>query len=343
MKSPLNLVLVVVLLIVTLFWPVLFGFGLVVGIVRSLSSLPTNEDQSLDLVHVRGEKGSDNWLVTLPLSGILLDESNDPFGVLSGVTSADWFTRQLWKLGEDSRVKAIIIEIDSPGGTVTASEWLSAELVRFQNSHPQIPIYVYGRGLMASGAYWVATTSTSIWAQPGAMVGSIGVIGPQFPVFEEVTEYNQGLFGPGISARQPMRFFSITAGKGKDFGSPFADPTAEALSRAQDTVDAAYLRFVDQIAMTRNITASELTDRVGAYVYDASQAASLRLIDKVGFRWQLEGEIASKLELGSYSVRKVETSMGFLEGLWLRTRATQDCRPSSQLLALWGDPSLVCE
>jgi protease-4 len=167
----------------------------------------------------------------------------------------------------DDDLKALVVRVDSPGGTVTGSEAIRRAILRHKAKG--IPVVVSMGNLAASGGYWVATPADRIFAQPETVTGSIGIYGV-VPTFEEaLAEWGvttDGVKTTGLSG-QPDLFAGLT-------------PEAEAILQA--TVDSGYARFLSLVAESRKIT-PERADELGqGRVWDGGSARQLGLVDQFG-------------------------------------------------------------
>jgi len=175
----------------------------------------------------------------------------------------------LQKAEKDSDVVGILIRINSPGGTVTASDIIHHELLSFKG-HKRVPVHAAIVGLGTSGGYYVATAADRISAQPTAVTGSIGVLFMHFQV-------------EGLMSKIGVAEWTVKSGDKKDMLTPFRPPTPEEKGIVQGVIDRLYGRFVDVVLARRGNTLqrSELLTLADGRVYTADQALSARLIDRV--------------------------------------------------------------
>jgi protease-4 len=167
----------------------------------------------------------------------------------------------------DDDLKALVVRVDSPGGTVTGSEAIRRAILRHKAKG--IPVVVSMANLAASGGYWVATPADRIFAEPETVTGSIGIYGV-LPTFEEALA-DLGVTTDGVKTTplsgQPDLFAGLT-------------PEAEAILQA--TVDSGYERFLALVAQSRKIT-RERADQLGqGRVWDGGSARQLGLVDQFG-------------------------------------------------------------
>ncbi len=165
---------------------------------------------------------------------------------------------------QDDSVKAIVLRVDSPGGTVAASQ----EIARYVKQCTK-PVVVSSGDVNASGAYMISSQADEIWALPGTAVGSIGVIA-QIPNASELLD------------KVGIEFTVITAGKNKDTGSPYRPLTNEERALIQGEVDEAYGQFIDIVAEGRKLKRSEVASLATGWTWSGERAKELGLVDKIG-------------------------------------------------------------
>ncbi|MEO0964415.1 MAG: signal peptide peptidase SppA [Planctomycetota bacterium] len=169
----------------------------------------------------------------------------------------------------DTRVAAVILRINSPGGTVTASDVMFREVDRFSRRSGK-PVVALMMDVAASGGYYVALAADDIVAHPTTITGSVGVILQTISV------------QPAL-ARIGVQTDAITSGPNKDAGSPLSTMTAEQRATLQAMVDDFYGRFVDRVALARpGIDASDLATVTDGRVVSGEAAAGLGMVDAVG-------------------------------------------------------------
>lgn len=183
---------------------------------------------------------------------------------LDGVITPEDMLDQLDRAAEDDDVKAVLLRIDSPGGTVAASEEISTEIARFKK-----PVIVSVGDMAASGAYMIASQCDLIVASPTSSVGSIGVI-TQIPNVEELLD------------KLGVKFTVITAGKYKDAGSPFRSLSASETALLRHEIDFAYQQFIDIVAKGRKLPRAKVEDMATGWVWSGTEAQKMGLVDKLG-------------------------------------------------------------
>ena len=170
----------------------------------------------------------------------------------------------------------MVLRINSPGGTVTASDILYHEITRFKERR-KVPVVASILDVGASGGYYVALAADRIFAHPTTVTGSIGVL--------MLTVNASGLLEKvGVSASY------VTSGPFKDMGSPFRALRPEERALFQDLIDGFYGRFVSIVARSRKLDEARVRSFADGRVYAAGEALSLGLIDQIGY---LEDAIAA--------------------------------------------------
>lgn len=189
---------------------------------------------------------------------------------------------ELTKASKDDRIKAIILRIDSPGGTVTASDIIYNEIMRYKEKNG-VKVIASIMDLGASGAYYIAQSADRIVAHPTSVVGSIGVIMIKVDIGGLLEKI-------GVDAKP------IKSGDKKDMGSPFRPLTPEEQEIFQSIIDDMYERFLSVIVKGRGVELERLKKIADGRIYTAGQAKSMGLIDGIGY---LEDTIeATKMEAG---------------------------------------------
>ena len=218
---------------------------------------------------IMGE-GKDKMLM-MDISGIISGEERRGLARFSG--EPDMVARvreELNKAAQDKRIKAIILRINSPGGTVTASDMIYHEIERFKEK-TGVKVVACIMDLGASGGYYVAVTADKIIAHPTTVTGSIGVIMLNLSV-------------EGLLQKIGVKDATIKRGEYKDMGSPLKTMTEDERKIFQDVLDGMYEKFLSAIAEGRkDLTREKLQMLADGRIYTAQQALELKLIDQIGY------------------------------------------------------------
>jgi protease IV len=218
------------------------------------------------------EGKGDKKLLILDVSGVISEREKSGGMLSKGAPSLVDRTREALKKAEaDDAIAGVIVRINSPGGTVTASDIIYHDLTAFRKRR-HLPIYACIMGVGASGGYYIATAADRIYAHPTAITGSIGVLLLKFNI-------------QGLLEKVGVQEQTIKSGEKKDILSPFRAATPEEQKLVQTIIDQLYARFLDVVMTRPNNTLSrqELKDLADGRIYTAEQALSARLIDKVGY------------------------------------------------------------
>lgn len=207
-------------------------------------------------------------VLVIPVKGKISDEPK--LGLLSKKPSmVQEIVSQLRKAEKDRKVRAVLLKIDSPGGSVTASDLLYHEIAEFKK-RTGTKVVVAMMNVAASGGYYIALPADFILAHPTTLTGSVGVIFLQ----PKVTGLMEKI-GVGVDVN--------ASGKYKDMGSPFRVTTEEERKILQDLTDELGRRFLDLVQENRRLSKKELAGVATARIYLADEALQLRLIDQVGY------------------------------------------------------------
>jgi protease-4 len=188
------------------------------------------------------------------------------YGPISGgPRSADW-VETIRRLTKDKQVPAVVLDIDSPGGSAAASDYLYLALKRLAAAKPLV---AHVRGTGASGAYLAAMAAQKIVVAPASIVGSIGVIsaGPRLPALLD---------------RIGVRVEEHRAGRLKGMGAPWREDTDEEKATEQRLVDAFYDVFIDRVAEGRHLERARVVELATGEVWLGRQAVDLGLVDEIG-------------------------------------------------------------
>jgi len=194
-----------------------------------------------------------------------------------GVITPEDVLQQLDMAEKDDSVKAILLRIDSPGGTVAASQEIAMAVQRIDK-----PVVASIGDMGASGAYMVAAQCDHIISAPGSAVGSIGVI-------MEIPNVK------GLLDKLGVEFTVITQGELKDAGSPFRSLSPTETMLLEDQMKIAYDQFITDVAEGRDLDESEVRDLATGWAWLGSEAKDLGLVDSLG---NYDDAIAKAAELG---------------------------------------------
>ncbi len=200
------------------------------------------------------------------------------FGPIQGGQKSSDYVNLIDSLRVDRRVRAVVLEIDSPGGSAPASDYLYRSVARLAADKPVI---AFVRGLGASGAYMVSCAATKIVALPGSIVGSIGVISVN-PVMKD------------LLSRIGIEMTVTKSGPYKDMGAFYRDATDEEREKQKELVTQFFDDFVELVAAHRNLSVDEVRELATGEIYTGKQARENGLVDELG-DMETALDLASKL------------------------------------------------
>ncbi len=192
-------------------------------------------------------------------------------GIINGEKARDIYS-QIKTAKEDGRVKGLIIRVNSPGGTISASDEIYNEILKYRSEEDK-PAVAFMQGVAASGGYYTSVACEKIIAEPTTVTGSVGVIAGHF-VLQELLEQKLGI-KPAI----------IKSGEKKDWPSLFRPFTEEQREYIQEKlITPAYNRFVQVVADGReSLTLDDVKRLADGSIYWADEALAEKLIDKIGY------------------------------------------------------------
>ena len=210
------------------------------------------------------------------------------------------FARELRKLRQDSDVKAVVLRVNSPGGSATASETIQREVRLMKKVKP---IVVSMGTYAASGGYWISTYGDRIFAEPTTITGSIGVFGVQFDVKKLANDFG-------------LTFDSVKTGKFADAVTISRPKTADELAVFQKLVDWIYGEFIAKVAEGRQLPKEKVEEIAQGRVWSGAEAKKLGLVDEIGGLDAAIAHAAQKANLGTnYRVVEVPRSKELMEAI----------------------------
>ena len=245
-------------------------------------------------------------ILLLDIEG-MISEAAEARGFLTpqGESTVSRVREQLDRAREDSGVRALLIRINSPGGTATASDVVYRELLDFKRERG-IPVVAQLMGLATSGGYYVAMASDRIFAHPTTVTGSIGV---RF----------SGVNVSGLMDKLGIEDQTITAGEFKDAGSPLRAMAAEERAQIQSILDDLHDRFKAVVAAGRSaLDAERIQILADGRIFSAVQAQANGLVDEVGYLQDAVAEIERRAGLESSRVVTYHRPTEWRQNLYTR-------------------------
>jgi protease-4 len=210
--------------------------------------------------------------------GEIVDGEGEP-----GDVGGTKFSRELRKLRQDENVKAVVLRVNSPGGSASASEVIQREIRLLKKVKP---VVISMGTYAASGGYWIAAYGDRIFAEPTTITGSIGVFGIQFDVQK-------------LANNVGITFDTVKTGKFADALTISRPKTAEELAVLQRMVDWIYSEFVTKVAEARNLTPARVEEIAQGRVWSGTEAKNIGLVDELGGLDAAIKFAAQKANLGS--------------------------------------------
>ena len=239
-----------------------------------------------------GDRQSRDKIAVIPLSGPI--KGNGSFIVGSDMVYE--LSGQLRQAKDDSLVRGIVIQLDSPGGGLTASDLIYHELQLLKQTGK--PVLVMVNGLAASGGLYISAAADHIIATPTSMIGSIGVIMNRFMIKELMNK---------IGVKPDV----VKSGNMKDIGSPFREMTPDERKFFEQLIGAFHERFMSIVAEGRDIPLEEVRKLANGLIYTADQALEYKLIDEIGYFDEALNKIVEMAGLESARFIRYERPLDF--------------------------------
>jgi len=263
-----------------------------------------------------GESGSGDAVAVIVAKGDILD-GKQPAGKIGGDSTAALIRRAR----QDDKVKALVLRVDSPGGSSFASEVIRRELAVARKDGKKVVVSM--GSLAASGGYWISTASDEIWASPSTITGSIGIFG-MFPTVEKPLAKYLGVRVDGVGT---TRFAGIR---------PDRPLPAEVGRIIQLVVEKGYEDFLARVSEARKLTRDDVDRIARGRVWSGADAKERKLVDKLG---GLKDALAAAADLAKlpkgYRVWYVEEEKTFKD--WLAAKLMKSEASWARLLGLGAD------
>ena len=236
----------------------------------------------------------DGNVALIEISGLIM--SKDGNFMFDEVTSADETIKLIKKANKKDEIKAIIFEINSPGGSAVASDEIAREIKKINKT-----TVAWIREVGASGGYWIASSTDYIIANRMSITGSIGVIASYLGFSGFLDEHN-------------ITYERLVSGNLKDIGSPLKQMTGQEKKLFQKSLDKIHDFFIEEIANNRNLKEKEVRKIATGLFYLGSEAKELGLVDELGSKQEvidyLEDKIEEEVDIITYKKDK-----GFFDAL----------------------------
>jgi protease-4 len=244
----------------------------------------STETGDLIYEYYKGDENSEIKVARLELNGPISNsiDTGTPLSFIAPeMIYGKYVAEKLDKLAKDKDIKAVLIELTTPGGEIGASANIADAIESYQKKTNQ-KVYVFVNELSASGGAWASAPASTIIANPTAIVGSIGVSGGYAPKFTNISSYSEGLLGASISG--DVAFTPIYRGKCKQPDNQLNISDEYIRDCINPDVDSLYSAFVNHISKYHNLSAETIRDEIGARVFlgNSAEATKYGFVDKVG-------------------------------------------------------------
>jgi len=227
-----------------------------------------------------------------------IQDGTQPPGVIGGDSTA----ALLRKARTDPKVKAVVLRVDSPGGSVLASEVIREECIKIRSVGK--PLVVSMGAVAASGGYWISTASDEIWARPETITGSIGILGV-FPTAEKPLAKYLGVHADGVGTTRIAALYR-----------PDRPLGPEARELFETIIHRGYAEFLSVVAEARKKKTDEIDAIAQGRVWSGEHAHTLGLVDKLGGLTDAVSSAAERAQLGKdYRIRFIEKEMKWQDRL----------------------------
>lgn len=238
---------------------------------KNIESLLLSKDSSHPMVAI------------VHVDGMILSGSPDasPYDMQGGVAGADDIADAIRSAAEDTRVKSIILRVNSPGGSPAASETIHRAVEWAMTVHKK-PVVVSMGSVAASGGYWISAGATKIYAMDGTLTGSIGVVGGKLN-FQKLWE------------KFDVKWDGVTYGKNAglmSFNTPFS---ASEQKQFEETLDSVYTTFISHVVKGRHLSVEKAESIAKGHVWTGREAIKLGLVDEIGGLDKVLDDTAKKL------------------------------------------------
>ena len=270
-KKPLSFWLSIILGILLV---ISIGANVILLMLMSLKFTPTytgDNKKTFQETILKGDKTAKDKILLIPVNGVIMSGDEEVSFWNQKMDPVSYITEVLEQGESDKSIKAIILQVNSPGGGITACDKIYNALKRFKKARPDVIMVSYMNEVAASGGYYISSATDRIFANPTTITGSIGVISTMLNM--------EGLFNKlGLSMEV------IKSADKKDIGSSFRQMTPEERQILQDIIDEMYQRFVNVVVSGRpKLTREQILALADGRIYTGEQALKNGLVDEIGY------------------------------------------------------------
>lgn len=257
-------------------------------------------------------------IAVLTVDGVIQDNggTNPLFGAVG--YDHQFFMNQLEMIKEDDSIKAVVLQVNSPGGGVVESAQIYDKIIEVQEEAGK-PFYVSMGSMAASGGYYISAPAEKIFVNKETLTGSIGVI-------MESINYGE------LAEKYGIDFVTIKTGPYKDIMSPTRDMTKEERAMLQEMIDDSYESFVDIIEKGRGMTESEVKAIADGRIMNGRQAIEVGLADDYGYLEDVIAAVRTDFDLNDAEVIEYGYSQGFASLFTMKTQSLLGGNVETQLI-----------
>ncbi|RBR36836.1 signal peptide peptidase SppA [Enterococcus cecorum] len=278
---------------------------------EALSSLLSSQESLKESIITPGD--SSQKIAKITIDGVIADTQDNNLFSSSGYNHQQTL-EMIKKIDNDDTVKAVLLEVNSPGGGVYESNELAKALQKLQAHHK--PVYVNMKNMAASGGYYISAAADKIYASEETVTGSIGVI-------------MSGMNYASLLDKLGVKDQTYKSGALKDMGSSTRATTPEEAKVMQEHVDRAYNRFVDVVSKGRKMDIETVKKLADGRIYDGLQAKENGLVDEIGFEEDCLADLQNKYDLKDAQVIEYTTNTPNFLASWLNQAKTNLLKPQA--------------
>ncbi|MBN2712425.1 MAG: signal peptide peptidase SppA [Planctomycetes bacterium] len=245
----------------------MFGITLIASLATIGQNMAEHSEFATDRLNekvVQNGSANSGTIAIIPLNGVI-DGGGSYY---NGNGLVEFVTKQIRQAAADPNVSAVIFEVNSPGGGLTASDILYNEVLLLKNSGKKVIVSI--DSLCASGGYYISAPADCIIAGPTSLVGSIGVIMSHYDISQ-------------LLANHGIKVEPIKSAKNKDILSPFREMTTDEREQTMRLTRHFHDRFVEIIAKGRKLDKADVMKFATGMIFTADEALDKKLIDKIGY------------------------------------------------------------
>ena len=252
-----------------------------------------------------------NQIAVLYAEGEIVDGEGGPTEV-----GGDRIAQEMRKIREDDDVKAVVLRVNSPGGSATAAEVIGREVML---TGKKKPVIVSMGNLAASGGYWISMGSNRIFAEPNTITGSIGVFGMLFNAEK-------------LAANNGLTWDVVKTARFADINTVSRPKNPQELANIQRIVDRIYDRFITKVADSRKLPKNKVQEIAQGRVWSGTAAKQLGLVDEIGGFEDAVAEAAKQAKLGdNWQLEEYPKRRSFEEQILARLSGVRVWKPAAQL------------